>query len=49
MRAYRLSQQAEHALEDVIGWTIDHFGIAQAIKYKGQLKDILICRSLDPI
>ena len=34
MRTYRLSLQAEQTLEDIIGWTIDQFGIEQAIKYK---------------
>ena len=37
MRAYRLSPQAEQTLQDIIGWTIDHFGIDQALKYKDQL------------
>ena len=37
MRNYRLSQQAEQTLENIIGWTIDHFGVAQAINYKNQL------------
>lgn len=37
MRAYRLSRQAELSLEAIIGWTIDLFGIEQAIKYKDQL------------
>jgi plasmid stabilization system protein ParE len=37
MRNYRLSLQAEQRLEDIVGWTIDHFGPAQAAKYKGQL------------
>ena len=27
MRSYRLSPQAEQTLEDIIGWTIDQFGI----------------------
>jgi plasmid stabilization system protein ParE len=34
---YRLSPQAEQSLEEIIGWTIDHFGIEQAAKYKDQL------------
>jgi len=38
MRTYRLSLQAEQALEDIIGWTIDQFGIEQAIKYKELLE-----------
>ncbi len=37
MKSYRLSPQAEQTLEDIIGWTIDHFGVDQAIKYKDQL------------
>ena len=37
MRGYRLSPQAEQTLEDIIGWTIDHFGIDQAARYKDQL------------
>ena len=37
MKSYRLSPQAEQTLEDIIGWTIDHFGVEQAIKYKDQL------------
>jgi len=37
MRGYRLSRQAEQTLEDIIGWTIDQFGIEQAVKYKNQL------------
>lgn len=37
MRGYRLSLHAEQTLEDIIGWTIDHFGIEQAAKYKDQL------------
>lgn len=41
MRTYRLSLQAEQALEDIIGWTIDQFGIEQAIKYKELLENRL--------
>lgn len=37
MRGYRLSPQAEQTLEGIIGWTIDNFGVDQAIKYKNQL------------
>jgi len=37
MRGYRLSSQAEQRLEEIIGWTIDHFGIDQATKYKDRL------------
>ena len=37
MRGYRLSRQAEQTLQDVIGWTIDRFGVEQAVRYKDQL------------
>ncbi len=37
MKEYRLSPQAEQRLEEILGWTIDHFGIEQAAKYKDQL------------
>ena len=37
MRSYRLSPQAEQTLENIIGWTIDQFGVEQAINYKDQL------------
>ena len=37
MRTYLLSPQVENTLEEIIGWTIDHFGVDQAIKYKDQL------------
>ncbi|MBV1915059.1 MAG: type II toxin-antitoxin system RelE/ParE family toxin [Pseudomonadales bacterium] len=37
MRPYRLSPQAEQTLEEIIGWTIDQFGIDQAERYKNQL------------
>jgi toxin ParE1/3/4 len=37
VRGFRLSRQAEQTLENIIGWTIDHFGIEQAAKYKDQL------------
>jgi toxin ParE1/3/4 len=37
MRSYRLSPRAEKTLEGIIGWTIDHFGIEQAVKYKNRL------------
>ena len=37
MRVYRLSPQAEQTLEDIIGWTIDRFGLEQAASYKDQL------------
>ncbi len=41
MRTYRLSLQAEQTLEDISGWTIDQFGIEQAIKYKELLENRL--------
>ena len=41
MITYRLSLQAEQTLEDIIGWTIDQFGIEQAIKYKELLENRL--------
>lgn len=47
MRAYRLSPQAEQTLEEIIGWTIDHFGIDQAINYKDQLIGRLSSLSAD--
>ncbi len=37
MRSYKLSLQAQESLEDIIAWTIDQFGVAQAIAYKDQL------------
>ena len=37
MKGYRLSPQAEQTLTEIIGWTVDQFGIDQAIKYKDQL------------
>ena len=47
MRGYRLSRQAEQRLEEIIGWTIDHFGIDQAIKYKDRLIVRLSCLAMD--
>ncbi len=41
MRTYRLTLQAEQTLVDIIGWTIDQFGIEQAIKYKELLENRL--------
>lgn len=32
-----MSLQAERTLEDILGWTIEHFGVEQAAKYKDQL------------
>lgn len=37
MRSYKLSLQAEQALEDILIWTIENFGVDQAGKYKDQL------------
>jgi len=37
MRGYRLTRQAEQTLEDILSWTIEHFGIEQAERYKDQL------------
>lgn len=47
MRAYRLSPQAEQTLEDIIGWTINHFGIEQATRYKDQLTSRLSSLAAD--
>ncbi len=40
MKSYRLSLQAEQTLESIIGWTIDNFGIAQALNIKINLKAV---------
>ncbi len=45
MTSFKLSPQAEQSLEDIIGWTIDQFGIEQAIKYKDQLLNRLAALS----
>nr|WHW29757.1 putative type II toxin-antitoxin system RelE/ParE family toxin [uncultured bacterium] len=37
MRGSRLSPQAEKTLEEILGWTIENFGIEQATIYKNQL------------
>jgi len=37
VRGFRLSLQAEKTLEEIIDWTIDHFGMVQAERYKNQL------------
>ena len=37
MRGYRLSQQAEQTLEDILSWSIEYLGIQQAERYKNQL------------
>lgn len=49
MRSYRLSPQAEQTLEDIIGWTIDHFGVDQAVKYKDQLIARLSSLAVDEV
>lgn len=49
MRGYRLSPQAEKTLEEIIGWTIDHFGIDQATNYKNQLVTRLASLAADEI
>lgn len=37
MKGYKLSKQAQQTLTDIIGWTINNFGIEQAIIYKNKL------------
>lgn len=37
MRGYRLSRQAEQTLGDIFSWTIEHFGVGQAERYKDPL------------
>lgn len=37
MRSFRPSPQAEQSLESIFGWTIEHFGVEQAARYKDQL------------
>ena len=49
MRGFRLSLQAEQTLEDIFGWTIDHFGIEQAAEYKDQLISRLSTLATDDI
>lgn len=49
MRGYRLSPQAEKTLTEIIGWTIDQFGIDQALEYKDQLITRLISLAEDEI
>ena len=49
MRSYRLSSQAEQTLEEIIGWTIDHFGIDQAINYKDRLTARLFSLAIDEV
>ncbi len=49
MRSYRLSPQAEQRLEEIIGWTIDHFGLDQALKYKNRLTGRLSSLAVDEV
>ncbi len=49
MRSYRLSPQAEKTLQDIIGWTIDHFGVDQAVKYKDRLIARLFSLAVDDV
>jgi plasmid stabilization system protein ParE len=49
MRGYRLSPQAELTLEDIISWTIEHFGIGQAELYKDQLINRLSALAADEL
>ncbi len=49
MRGYRLSPQAELTLEDVIRWTIKHFGLDQAERYKNQLINRLSVLAADEL
>lgn len=37
MKCFRLSLQAQQSLEDIFGWTIDQFGLIQAVAYKDQI------------
>lgn len=37
MTGFRLTRQAEQSLEQLFGWTLDTFGVAQAEQYKDQL------------
>ncbi len=41
MRDFRLSPQAEQTLEEIIGWTIDHFGAEYTVRYKDKLVSCL--------
>ena len=49
MRSYRLSFQAEQTLENIIGWTIDHFGLDQAVTYKNRLITRLASLAVDEV
>ncbi|MCZ6828563.1 MAG: type II toxin-antitoxin system RelE/ParE family toxin [Gammaproteobacteria bacterium] len=49
MRSYRLSPQAEQTLEEIIGWTIDQFGLDHAAKYKRQLRSRLSSLAVDDV
>lgn len=37
MKTFKLSLQAQQTLEDIFAWTIEQFGINQAVTYKNQL------------
>ena len=41
MTGYRLSRRAARSLEQIFGWTLDHFGRDQAVSYKDDLKNRL--------
>ncbi len=47
MKSYRLSLQAEQTLENIFAWTIDHFGLDQAVTYKNKLIIRLASLALD--
>ena len=49
MKSYRLSPQASQTLEDIIGWTLDNFGVDQAVKYKNQLIARLASLAVDEV
>lgn len=49
MKGYRLSPQAELTLEDIIRWTIEHFGLEQAERYKNQLINRLSALAADEL
>jgi plasmid stabilization system protein ParE len=49
MRSYRLSLQAEQTLENIFSWTIDHFGLDQAVTYKNRLITRLASLALDEV
>lgn len=39
MKSVRLTRRAESRLVEIVDWTIEHFGIAQATPYEDQLID----------